>query len=88
MSKANPLVPVRFKWGRPPYQAGEVAGFPPEVAQRYIDSGLAEAYKPTKEEKKKVTKERKRSKRPELTKEMIASARASGQGGDYITKDE
>lgn len=84
MSKANPVVLVKFKWGKAPYQAGEVAGFPPAVAERYIEAGIAVPAKAPKKPKKE-TKERKR---PKLSKEMVAAARASGQGGDYITKND
>ncbi|MDI6872095.1 MAG: hypothetical protein QME79_12280 [Bacillota bacterium] len=38
------MIPVRFKVGQAPYNAGEIAGFPPEVAERLISAGVAEAY--------------------------------------------
>lgn len=38
------MMAVRFKVGYSPYNAGEVAGFPPEIARRLIQSGVAEEY--------------------------------------------
>jgi hypothetical protein len=38
------LKPIRFLQKQSPYNAGEVAGFPHEVAQRYVDAKLAEFY--------------------------------------------
>lgn len=86
MSEANPKHLVKFKVARAPYQIGEIAGFPPETAKRFIDSGvgtdmgLAKIRKPPKDTKA----EKKDRKRPKLTKEMVASSRGTGQ---YITKD-
>ncbi len=38
------MIPVRFLAGQPPYNAGEVAGFPDAEAERLIATGVAEAY--------------------------------------------
>ncbi len=35
------MVPVRFVSGMSPYQAGETAGFPEEVARRLVSAGVA-----------------------------------------------
>ncbi len=35
------MVPVRFVRGMSPYQAGETAGFPDEVARRLVSIGVA-----------------------------------------------
>ena len=93
MSEANPKQLIKFKLARAPYQIGEIAGFPPGTAKRYIDAGFAEDMgpvkprKPTEEELAKKKDRKKDRKRPKLTKEMVAAARTAGQGGDYITKD-
>lgn len=89
MSEANPKQLVKFLVARAPYQIGEIAGFPPPTAQRFVNAGIAKDMGPVKP--RKPTKEalaKKDRKRPKITKEMAAAARASGQGGDYITKDE
>ena len=91
MSKANPKQLIKFLRARAPWQIGELAGFPPETAKRFINAGIAKDMgpvkikKPAKEEKEEKKDNRKR---PKITKEMAAAARSSGQGGDYITKDE
>jgi len=36
------LVLIRFKRHRMPYMAGDVAGFFPDIAKRYIAEGMAE----------------------------------------------
>lgn len=38
------LVPVQFKRGMSPYNAGEVAGFPRSEADRLIKAGFADEY--------------------------------------------
>lgn len=35
--RSKDLVSVRFTMKNAPYNVGEIAGFPPEVAQRFID---------------------------------------------------
>lgn len=42
------MMTVRFKTSYSPYNAGEVAGFPPEIARRLIQSGVAEEVMPEK----------------------------------------
>lgn len=37
---------VKFKKGRPPYNAGEVCGFPEEKARQFIQKDIAEPYNP------------------------------------------
>jgi hypothetical protein len=48
MADESKLVAVRFTEKQSPYNAGEVAGFTPEVAQRYVHAKLAEFYDPEK----------------------------------------
>ena len=40
-TKPAALVGVTFHHGSPPYEAGDTAGFPAEVAARYVASGRA-----------------------------------------------
>jgi hypothetical protein len=40
------LTPVRFKHGMSPYNAGEQAGFPEDVALRLVNEGLADYVDP------------------------------------------
>ena len=49
--RAQDLVPVRFIMKNAPYNVGEIAGFPPAVAQRLIDRKRAVPYVPPEEEK-------------------------------------
>lgn len=35
------MIPVRFVKGQSPYQAGETAGFPDEMAHRLVSAGVA-----------------------------------------------
>ena len=42
------LVPIRFTDKHSPYNAGEIAGFPPALAKRYVDAGFAEYHMPDK----------------------------------------
>lgn len=86
MSEANPRQLVKFKVSRAPYQIGEVAGFPPSTAQRFIDAGIADDMGLVKIKKppKEVKEGKKDRKRPSLTKEMVAAARGTGS---YVTKD-
>ena len=44
MADEPKLVAIRFLQKQSPYNAGEVAGFTPETAQRYVDAKLAEFY--------------------------------------------
>lgn len=40
------LVPVRFRATTAQHNAGEIAGFKPEVAARYVAAGIAEYWQP------------------------------------------
>jgi hypothetical protein len=48
MADESKLVAVRFTEKQSPYNAGEVAGFSPEVAHRYVHAKRAEFYDPEK----------------------------------------
>lgn len=49
------IVRVRFLSKNSPYQANETAGFPPAVAEAYVDQGVAEyADKPVEESEKSI----------------------------------
>ncbi len=50
------MIPVRFKVGQAPYNAGEIAGFPPAVAERLIQAGVAEPYEAPAASRPEVTK--------------------------------
>jgi hypothetical protein len=41
-------VPIKFLQKCSPYNAGEVAGFPPAMAKRYVDAGIADYHNPEK----------------------------------------
>ena len=89
MSEANPRQLIKFLRARAPYQIGEIAGFPPGTAKRFVNAGIAEDIgpvknrKPTQEELDAKSETKKDRKRPKLTKEMVASARDTS----YVTKD-
>lgn len=51
MARQKVLVPVRFIRKNAPYNVGEIAGFPDEIAQRLIDRKRAVPYVPPEEEK-------------------------------------
>lgn len=59
-SARGDAVRVKFLKSRSPYTIGEVASFPPEKAQWYIDNGVARELKKKKKDKDPdhVTKER------------------------------
>jgi hypothetical protein len=93
MSDANPRQLVKFLVARAPYQIGELAGFPPSTAERFVKAGIAKDMGPvkarrlTKEEALAAEKKRDRKdkKRPKLTKEMVAAGSGTGS---YVTKNE
>ncbi len=45
------LVRVKFLRTKSPYTVGEIAGFPADKAQWYIDNGIAREYKKKKKDK-------------------------------------
>ena len=40
------MIVIQFLKHSRPYNAGEIAGFEDDLAQRYIDQGIAEVFKP------------------------------------------
>jgi hypothetical protein len=73
MADEPKLVPIRFTDKHSPYNAGEIAGFPPALAKRYLDAGFAEYHVSDKA--------------PQATDEASTSDAAGGQQASLNEQD-
>ena len=62
------MILIQFLKNSRPYNAGEIAGFDEEMAQKYIDLGAAEVYRPNKMESPEVKRAKKKPAKKKASK--------------------